>query len=108
MEKDKDLQKILQEKEIPEPSEKLEERIMLDIYSIISHKASGQKYLKLAWVFFTIGLITGIFLTTLLIDNKENVQGTILSSKVLIQSFCIIILLLLFERLYNATIEKKT
>lgn len=107
MEKDTDLQRILLDREIPEPSGRLDEIIMIEIGEITKRKKENQKSLRFAWIFFAIGLLSGVLLTTLLIDYEGYKAEAILSSKIFLQIFTVIILLVLFDRLYDATVNEK-
>ncbi len=108
MERDTNLHRILLNKETPEPSENLEDRIMANIHKAVKQGSGNKKYLYLSWIFFVFGLVTGIMITTFWGEenNYANILGINSSEyKLIIQILCAFVILLLFERIYRATIE---
>jgi cytochrome c biogenesis protein CcdA len=106
MEKDIKFQKILLSREIPEPSDDLEDRIMDSISKIATQNPANNKSLFLAWFFFLVGLATGVIISTIWISSDRIIFGYNLSDHgVIIQILCSIVILLLFERLFNLTFE---
>jgi hypothetical protein len=104
MQNDERLKYLLEKKEIPEPSESLDARIM----DIISREAgqtamNGNRFtLGLAWFFFILGLAAGIIITTIFVTDDTIVFGVNLSDKGLIlKILCSSVILVLFERLYR-------
>ncbi len=106
MEKDIKFQKILLNREIPEPSDDLEDRIMDSISKAATHNPVNNRFLFLSWFFFLVGLTTGVIISTIWIRSDRIIFGYNLSEHgVIIQIFCSIVILLLFERLFNLTLE---
>ncbi len=109
MEKDIKFQKILLNREIPEPSDDLEDRIMANVSKNALQNPEKNKSLLLAWFFFLIGLITGVIVSTIWIKGDSIVFGLNVSDYgVIIQVICSLVILLLFERLFNLTFELLT
>ena len=106
MEKDIKFQKILLNREIPEPSEDLDDRIMDSISKSVLKTPVNNRSLILAWIFFIIGLASGVIISTILISTDNIILGYNLSEHgVIIQILCSIVILLLFERLFNLSFE---
>jgi hypothetical protein len=106
MEKDIKFQRILLNREIPEPSDDIDDKIMASISKVIVKKTVNNRSLILAWIFLLIGVATGVIISTILIRNDIIILGFTLSEYgVIIQVFCSIVILLLFERLFNLTYE---
>ena len=106
MEKDIKFQKILLSKEIPEPSDDLEDKIMDRISKTATQNPVNNKSLFLAWFFFLVGLATGVIISTIWIRSDRIIFGFNVSDHgVIVQILCSIVILLLFERLFNLTFE---
>ena len=106
MERDIKFQKILLSKEIPEPSDDLEDRIMDRISKTATQNSVNYKSLYLAWFFFLVGLATGVIISTIWIRSDRIIFGFNVSVHgVIVQILCSIVILLLFERLFNLTFE---
>ena len=108
MERDKNIQRILLKKETPEPSEKLEDRIMTDIFKTINNNSVNHRYLYLAWFFFIFGLVTGVLISAKWAKSDSILIGLNFSGHgLIIQILLSFVILLLFERLYRLTIEMR-
>lgn len=108
MERDKNFQKILLNKEIPEPPDDLEDRIMYSISKAIKQNSANHRYLFLAWFFFIFGLIAGVIISTIWIKSDRFLFGfDLLENGLIIQITCSFVILLLFEKLYKLSIEIK-
>jgi hypothetical protein len=106
MEKDIRFQKILLNKETPDLSDDLEDRIMNSISKIATQNQKNIKSLLFAWFFFLVGLVFGVLISTVGLKSSIIIFGfDLLESGVIIQIICSLVILLLFERLYNLTKE---
>ena len=104
MEKDIRFQEILINKETPDPPDDLEDRIMNSISKVATQNQKNIKPLVFAWFFFSVGLVTGVIISTIWLKSSIIIFGFDLSeSGVIIQIICSLVILLLFERLYNLT-----
>ncbi len=102
MKHDKKLHQLLLLKEIPEPSPELELKIMNKISELAEVKSKNKLFLHLSWLFFIIGLTTGIVLTIITLKTVSNNGDRIfLTYPILIAG--ILIMILLFDRIYNLT-----
>jgi hypothetical protein len=102
MEKDYKFQEILSKKETPVPSDDLEDKIMNGISRIATQNQKNIRPLIYAWFFFLVGLVTGILISTIGLKSSTIMLGFDLSeSGIIIQIICSLVILLLFERLYN-------
>ena len=108
MDRDKNLHWMLLNKETPEPSDDLEDRVMIDINKVLNLNSNSRSYLFLAWIFFVFSIIAGVMISTIWINLDSNFLGlSFLRKGLIMQIFCPSVLLLLFERLYRLTIEMK-
>ncbi len=108
MERDKTLQSFLEKKETPEPPDFLDDRIMETISKDAKQISLNQKSLFLAWIFFVLGLISGITISTIFVRRDTILFGlNFLENGLIIQILCSFVILLLFERLYRLTIEMR-
>lgn len=108
MERDKTLQSFLEKKEIPEPPEFLDDRIMEAIAKNAKQISSHKKSLFLAWIFFFGGLVSGVTISTIYVKSDTILFGVnFLEHGLIIQILCSLLILLLFERLYRLTIEMR-
>ena len=105
---DKPLQGILEKKVTPDPPDNLEDRIMANIAKVSKHNNINQKYLVLAWLFFVFGLASGITISAVFANRDTIISGLSFSEHgFLIQILCSLIILLLFEKLFNLTLESR-
>lgn len=105
---DKILQKLLEKKEMPEPSDLLDDRIMEIIIKAVKKNSLNQRSLYLAWLFFFVGLVSGITISTIAVKSDRVLLGLNFSDNgLIIQVFCSFVILLLFERLYRLTIDRR-
>jgi hypothetical protein len=105
---DKTLQRILEKKETPDPPDNLEDRIMLKISKVSRQNTVNKKYLVLAWFFFVFGLTAGIMISTVFVNRDTIIFGLNFSEHgFFTQILCSLIILFLFERLFNLTLESR-
>lgn len=108
MQKDSTLQRLIEKKETPEPPDSLDDQIMAIISQSVQQTSSNRKSLNLAWFFFLLGLVTGIIISTIFVTTDTVVLGLNLSDNgLIIQILCALIILLLFERLYKQSADKR-
>ncbi len=108
MQKDNTLQRLLERKETPEPSDTLDDQIMAIISQKVEQSTSNRKSLKLAWFFFLFGLAAGITISTIFVNTDTILLGLNLSDNgLIIQILCASVILLLFERLFRQTTDKR-
>jgi hypothetical protein len=108
MERDKTLQSFLEKKETPEPTDFLDDRIMASISADVKRNTLNRKSLFLAWVFFVLGLASGITISTIFVKRDTILLGLkFLENGLIIQILCSLLILLLFERLYRLTIDMR-
>lgn len=108
MDRDKNFQRMLLNKETPEPSDDLDERIMIDVNKVFNKNSNSRSYLFLAWIFFVFSIIAGVMISTIWINvDRINFGLSFLKQGLIMQIFCPFVILLLFERLYRLTIEMK-
>lgn len=108
MERDNNLQRMLLNKETPEPSDDLDDRIMIGVNSILNKNSNSRSYLFLAWIFFVFSIIAGVMISTMQInEDRIKIGLNFLENGLIIQIFCPFFILLLFERLYRLTVEMK-
>jgi hypothetical protein len=93
---DKQLQIILSKgrKELPFPD--FEEEMMFEVRKEYDRKNSVVRYIRLSWLFFLIGLVTGIVLLsvpTLSQSIIADINSNILLLSVLIIALCLLLLL---------------
>ncbi len=108
MQKDNTLQRLLEKKETPEPSDSMDEQIMTIISQSVQQTSSNRKSLNLAWFFFLLGLVTGIIISTIFVNTDTVVLGLNLSDNgLIIQILCASVILLLFEKLFKQSADKR-
>jgi hypothetical protein len=108
MQKDVILQRLLERKETPEPADNLDDQIMAIISQKVEQSPSNRKSLNLAWFFFILGLAAGITISTIFVTTDTIVLGLNLSDNgLIIQILCASVILLLFERLFRQTADKR-
>ncbi len=106
MEKEKKLVNLLSYKEIPELSKEFDDRIMSGVHKIAQSNSLKRSYLRLAWIFFFLGLFAGIFISLSLTGSQEDLTlNPFFDRRLIIQVFCSVAVLLLFEKLYRLTAE---
>jgi hypothetical protein len=108
MERDKNLQRILLNKEISDPSDGLDDMIMRNIEKEVKKKSFNNTFLYLAWIFLTLSLTAGLIIATNWVEEKRAFSFLDLSDYsivfIIIFSF---VFLLLFERLFRLSIDIK-
>jgi hypothetical protein len=105
---DKTLQRLLEKKETPEPPDFMDDRIMASIFKDMKKNSLNQRSLYLAWFFFVLGLVSGITISTIFVKSDTVFLGlNFLEHGLIIQIFCSLVILLLFERLYRLTTEAR-
>jgi hypothetical protein len=108
MQKDNTLQHLLEKKETPEPSDSLDDQIMAIISKSVQQTTTNRKSLNLEWFFFLLGLVSGIIISTIFVNTDTVILGLNLSDNgLIIQILCASIILLLFERLYKQSADKR-
>ena len=108
MVRDKTLQNLLEKKETPEPPDFLNDRIMATIFRDVKKNSLNQRSLYLAWFFFFLGLVSGIIISTIFVKSDTILSGFNFSEHgLIIQILCSFVILLLFERLYRQTIDRR-
>ena len=108
IERDKNLQRILLNKEIPEPSDDLEDRIMTNVQKIMNNNFVNRRYLYLAWFFFVFGLLAEVIISIKWGKNDRILLGfNFLENGLITQILCSFVILLLFERLYRLSIDMR-
>jgi hypothetical protein len=111
IDEDQKLKRLLLNKEGPEPSSNLDEKIMADINEVLNKNSANHNYLLWAWIFLAVATIVGIAISvTWISPNKNILRLPYTNNGVIIQILCALIILLLFDRLYILTdeIRKKT
>ena len=108
MQKDNTLQRLLEKKETSEPSDSMDVQIMNIISQSVQQTSSNRRSLNLAWLFFLLGLVTGIIISTMFVNTDTVVLGVNLSDNgLIIQILCASVILLLFERLFKQSADKR-
>ena len=108
MDRDKNLQNILQKKETPQLSENLEQRTMSKIYQRVSSKSGQRRYIRLIYLFFALGLILGFILSSSFMDNEISFFGLNLAENpFLLQIPLALILIWLFEKIYRIILYQR-
>jgi len=108
MDRDKNLQEILQKKEGPALSENFEESTMTKIYQSESSKSSERRYIRLIYLFFALGLILGFILSTSFMDNEIFLFGLNLAENtLLLQIPMALVIIWLFEKIYRIVLFQK-
>ena len=108
MKYDEDIKKILNEQEKPTLSEQFESRLLNEFIKQKKLKEAKNKYLKLSWIFFGIGLIVGSIVTTIWVSPFS--FDIILPAERIIFAFQIagiFIFLLFFNELIKTTFFRK-
>lgn len=106
MDKDGNLQRLLLNKEISEPSEGMDDKIMAEIEESAKSKANRLNQL-LVWLFFSISLLTGIYISAFRSNNNIDFPGEdTFNNGVFIPVFCTFVILLLFNFVYSS--KRKT
>lgn len=108
MERDKNIQNMLQKKETPQLSENFEQRTMAKIYQRTSSKSSERRYIRLIYLFFALGLILGFILSSSFMDNEVFLFGLNLAEHtLLLQIPLALIIIWLFEKIYRIVLFQK-
>lgn len=108
MEQDKIFKQIITKKESPKVPKDLEQKIMVDISHIVTHKTVNRRSFHLAWLFLVIGAILGIFLSSLLLNSDLYILGTKLNQlRLPILVFVTGTLLIIFDRLFRVILKKE-
>lgn len=106
MQRDNTLQRLLSKKETPVPSDSFDDKVMALISQSIKRTTTNPKSLSLAWIFFLLGVVFGIIISTMFINTDTVLLGINLSDNgLIIQILCASIILLLFERLIRQASE---
>ena len=102
MDRDKNLQSMLQKKETPQVSENIEQRTMSKIYQKASSKSTEIRYVRLIYLFFALGLILGFVLSTSFMDKEISLLGLNLTEHtLLLQIPLALVIIWLFEKIYR-------
>jgi len=102
MDRDKNLQSMLQKKETPQVSENIEQRTMSKLYQRASSKSGQRRYIRLIYLFFASGLILGFVLSTSFMDMKISLLGLNLTEHtLLLQIPLALVIIWLFEKIYR-------
>lgn len=105
---DRNLKRLLLNKEAPEPSSHLDKKIMADINEVLNKNSVNHNYLFLAWIFLAVATIVGITISVTWINlDKDILNSPYKNNGVIIQILCSLIILLLFDQLYRLTFEIK-
>ena len=105
MKKDIFLNEMLHKKEKPQLPEGLEEKIMTKIGIVANQIPVNRKYLYLIWIFFVIGMVAGILISTIWVNRDTGFFGLNFPNyKLFIQLFCSVVILLLFEKIYRLSV----
>ena len=105
---DKNLQRLLEKKETPDPPDLFDDRIMEIIIKDVKRNSLNQRSLYLAWFFFFLGLVSGVTVSTIFVKSDTILFGFNFSEHgLIIQILCSFVILLLFERLYRLTIDMR-
>jgi hypothetical protein len=101
MNKDRNLERLLLNKEISEPSDSMDDKIMFEIEKTVKSKASQLNRL-LVWIFFSISLLTAIYISVFWSNNNSDFNGEdTFSNGIFIPVFCTFVILLLFNFAYR-------
>ena len=90
------LQEILSKSRKEMPFHDFEDELMIEIYKERDRKRSVLKNIKLSWLFFIIGMISGIALIsipTLLNETATDITSYLATLSILMIALCLIILL---------------
>ncbi len=108
MDRDKNLQSMLQKKETPQVSENIEQRTMSKIYQRASSKSGQRSYIRLIYLFFALGLILGFILSSSFMDNEMSLFGLNLAeNSFLLQISLALVLIWLFEKIYRIILYQR-
>lgn len=110
METDKTLKDLLSTYENPKTSWDFEDKVMHKITETEKKNEKVQsKSLKLAWLFFGIGLVSGSLITSLRLSPNELILNVPIEEFMFpFQIGMVFFLLLFFNELYRSTIRKKS
>jgi len=97
---------LLTKKDVIEPSEDLEKRIIFNLHQSFRYRTVSRHYLLLSWLFFSLGLVTGI-LICVFSDKTKLIFGIGSNTKLLVQLVFCSVILILFERIFKLTIDLK-
>jgi cytochrome c oxidase subunit IV len=97
---------LLLKKDVIEPSEDLVKRIINNLHQSFRYRTVSRHYLILSWLFFSLGLVTGI-LICVFSDKINLIYGIGVNMQLKVQLVLCLVILLLFERIFKSTIELK-
>lgn len=100
--------KILSEKENVTLSEDFDNEMMSALNMHIIKKATDKKYIRLMYFFFTLGLIFGFIIAFSIVDVEFSLNDKVyFINKFVLQIPLILVILLIFEKIYKATLVNK-
>ena len=108
IDKDNNLQLLLQKKETPELNESFENRMMDQIHLIKSTKSLKNKYIRLMYMFFALGLILGLYISSSLVNKIVSIgELNFTFNQLFFQIPFIMIFLFIFDKIYKSILFLK-
>ena len=106
--KDDNFKQLLNGRENIELTDDFDNNMMSLIHKQAKHKSEEKKYLKLMYLFFILGLVFGFLIALTFVDQEFSIRDYEFSlNKIILIIPLVFIILLIFEKLYRATMISK-